>query len=96
MNSSDPFDYLDVGRGLLLNDNTYKGTMGSVYQLMQVIGVTGIVVTFILCGIKLAWSQPGKRADALSEMKWKVLIAVVLFSMTTIIGWIIKIAVSFA
>lgn len=90
----DPFAYLDFSEGVTKNA-AIRGTAGSSYQLFMAIGIVGILVALLIIGITLAFSSPAKRADALNELKWKVVVAVALFSMTTLASWVIGVTASF-
>lgn len=89
----DPFKYFKFQ----VSDNaTLQGTVNSTYNLFMAIGVVGLLLTLILIGLKLMSSNPSKRAEALEEMKWKALIAIILFGMTTVISTILSIVSTFA
>lgn len=87
-----PFNYLTFGES---GNEAIRGTAASAYQLFMSIGAIGLLITLIVIGIKLSFGGASKRAEALDDMKWKVLTAVVLFSMTMIVSWILNIASSF-
>ena len=89
----DPFSYLEFAQN---TDGAMRGTIASAYQLLMAVGVVGLIVTFVIIGVTLAASGPAKRAEALQEMKWKVILAVILFSMTTVLSWVLRIAGTFA
>lgn len=90
---TNPFNYLEFG---ISNNAALRATVNSGYNLLMTIGVIGLLLTFILIGIKLMSSNPGKRAEALDDMKWKALIAIILFSIPTLIGTIMRVVASFA
>lgn len=87
-----PFQYLEFGQS---ENAAIKGTAASAYQLFMAIGIIGLLITLILIGVKLSLGGAAKRAEAIDEMKWKALTAIVLFSMTTIVSWVLRIAGSF-
>lgn len=89
----DPFDYLQFGQS---SNENIRATVASAYQLIMAIGVIGLVVTFIIIGVTLAASDPEKRAEALRELKWKVIIAIVFFSMITLLSFVLEIVGSIA
>lgn len=89
----DPFDYLQFGQS---SNENIRATVASSYQLIMAVGVIGLVVTFIVIGVTLAVSGPEKRAEALQELKWKVIIAIVFFSMITLLSFVLKIVGSIA
>ena len=91
--NKNPFSYLEFG---FSRSSAIRGTVNSAYNLLLTIGVTGLVITFALIGIKLMSHDPGKRAEALEEMKWKGVGAMVLFGLPTIIGVILRTVASFA
>lgn len=90
--NKDPFSYFRFG---ITQNAAIKGTVNSFYSLFMAIGVIGLLLTVILIGIKLMSQSPSKRAEALEEMKWKAIIAIVLFGMTGFIGAILTVAKSF-
>ena len=90
---TNPFNYLEF---CISNNAALRATVNSGYNLLMTIGVIGLLLTFILIGIKLMSSNPGKRAEALDDMKWKALIAIILFSIPTVIGTIMRVVASFA
>ena len=90
--NKDPFSFYKFG----LTDNAaIRGTVNSLYSLFLTIGVVGILLTILLVGVKLMSQSPQKRAEALEEMKWKVLIAIILFGMSGVIGAILRVVSSF-
>lgn len=90
--SKDPFSYFRFG----ITDNAaIKGTVNSLYSLLMAIGIVGLLITLVIIGIRLMSPNSAKRAEAMEEMKWKVLIAVVLFGMTGIIGAVLAMAEAF-
>ena len=90
--SKDPFSYFRFG----ITDNAaIKGTVNSLYSLLMAIGVVGLLITLVIIGIRLMSPNSAKRAEAMEEMKWKVLIAVLLFGMTGIIGAVLAMAEAF-
>lgn len=90
--SKDPFSYFRFG---ITNNAAIKGTVNSLYSLLMAIGVVGLLITLVIIGIRLMSPNSAKRAEAMEEMKWKVLIAVVLFGMTGIVGAILALAEAF-
>lgn len=90
--NKDPFSYFRFG---ITNNAAIKGTVNSLYSLLMAIGVVGLLITLVIIGIRLMSPNSAKRAEAMEEMKWKVLIAVVLFGMTGIIGAVLAMAEAF-
>ena len=88
----DPFSYF---KWKISDNAALQGTVNSAYSLFMAIGVVGLLLTIILVGIKLMSSNPSKRAEALEEMKWKALIAVLIFGMTTVISTILSVVSTF-
>ena len=89
-----PFSYLaEFGQS---GNEAVRGTAASAYQLFMTVGAIGLLITLILAGIKLSFGGASKRAEALDDMKWKILTAVILFSMTMIVSWILNITGSFS
>lgn len=91
--NKDPFSYF---RFEVSDNAAVQGTVSSMYNLFMAIGVTGLLITILLIGMKLMSSNPAKRAEALEEMKWKALIAIVLFGMTTVVSSVLSIVSTFA
>lgn len=90
--NKDPFSYYKFG----FTDNpAMRGTVNSSYSLFMTIGVVGILLTLITVGIRIMSSNPSKRAEALEEIKWKALIAIVIFSMPIIISTILNFVSAF-
>ena len=85
----DPWSYLRDGLKQS-TDPAIQGTVGSAYKFLMTI------VTRVIVGVKIATAPPAKRADAFSELFWKAVIAIVLFSMTAIIPWLLRAADSIA
>ena len=91
----DPWSYL--GDGLKQStDPAIQGTVGSAYKFLMTVGTLGVLVTLVIVGVKIAMAPPAKRADAFSELFWKAVIAIILFSMTAIIPWLLRAADSIA
>ena len=88
----DPFSYYHFG---ITENAAIKGTVNSMYSLFMAVGVIGLLLTVVLIGMKLMSQNPSKRAEALEEMKWKVLIAIVIFGMTGFIGTVLSMVAAF-
>ena len=67
--------------------NVVQETGASLYQLLLAIGVVGLVAISIFCGIKLASSGSGKRADALEQIIWVLVGGVVVFGSLSFVGY---------
>ncbi len=87
--SRDPWSYLSGGLKQS-TDAAIRGTAGSIYKFFITFGVLGILFTLILVGIKIAVSSPSKRAEAFESLFWKAIIAIVLFSVTAIVPWVLR------
>ena len=83
--SKDPFDYYRFG---FTDDAAIRGTVNSGYRLFIVIGLLGILLTLLIAGMSVMSSSPQKRMEALDDIKWKAIIAILLFSLPTHIGFI--------
>lgn len=94
--STDPFDYLGFSAGSATDNAVIQGTFASAYHLLLTIGIVGLVVTISFIGIKIAAAPPQKRIEALQELLAKCLIAIALFSVTTIIAVIMQVAEAIA
>jgi hypothetical protein len=92
----DPFDFLKFSNSSISQNSDIRGTVGSAYKLFMAIGVIGILVSIVIFGLTIAFAKPQKRAEAIDEMKWKVLIAIVLFAMTSVVGWVMGAVAGFA
>lgn len=91
----DPWSYL--GDGLKQSaDPAIQGTVGSAYKFLMTFGTLGVICTLIFVGVKIAMASPAKRAEAFEELFWKAVIAIVLFSMTAFIPWLLRAADSIA
>ena len=82
-----PFDYLsdtDVAGG---EKGGNFAILGSIYRLLLVIGITGLIVSIISIGIKLQlFKGAAKREESKSELGFKSVIAVLFFSVLTLAG----------
>lgn len=91
--NKDPFSYFRFE----VSDNVaVQGTVSSMHNLFITVGVTGLLITILLIGMKLMSSNPAKRAEALEEIKWKALIAIILFGMTAVVSSILNVVGMFA
>ena len=83
--SSDPFDIL---RNIQILSNQgigreINGTLTEVYLLFLSIEMIGLLVSLVVCGVKLAlWNRPATREEVKQELIWKSILAVILFSFT--------------
>ena len=94
--NTQPFHYLKLGaNGGITSNANIKGTAASSYQLFLAIGVVGLLVTIIVAALKLASSPASKRAEVWEEMQVKVIIGIVLFSIPTIISFMMRFATAF-
>ena len=89
--NTQPFYYLQVGNEVATDANM-RGTVASSYKLFLAIGVIGIVTTLIIGGLTIASAPASRRAEVLHEILGKMLIGIVLFSLPTIISFIMQIA----
>ena len=94
--STQPFHYLKLGAdGGISGNSNIRGTVASSYKLFMAIGIIGIVTTVIIVALKIASAPASQRAEALSELKAKAIICIVLFAIPTIFGFVMRIATAF-
>lgn len=90
--NKDPFSYFRFG---FTENEAMRGTVNSSYSLFLTIGILGILLTIIIAGRKLMSMNKSARTEALEELKWKAVIAIVLFCIPTVIGIILSFSASF-
>lgn len=90
----DPFDFLGFSLNSYSSDENIVGTTQSMYDLLITVGVLGVLFSLCFIGLKLSFARPGKRAEALEELKWKALTAIALFSAPFLIGVVMKVVAS--
>ena len=82
---------------MLKNPDSYFGSRSSdlssslsgIYSVFLTIGTIGILISIIICGIKLASSKnPNSREEVKHELFWKIALGVLLFAFTGILGLI--------
>lgn len=67
--------------------STIEGTGASFYRLVMTIGVIGLVISLIFCGITLAVNKnASKREEGKSQLIWIALGGVVVFGSMSILG----------
>lgn len=94
--STQPFHYLKLGAdGGISGNSNVRGTVASSYKLFMAIGVIGLMTTLIIVALKIASAPASQRAEALSELKAKAIIGIVLFAIPTILGFLMQIATAF-
>lgn len=97
--NSNPWDYLGIGNVLDADDSGLKvltGLAADWYLLCIVIGTVGIIVTIMYIGLRLMFTKdPRKREEVKETMKWKVILALALFGMSTLLGVIVTVATAF-
>ena len=94
--STQPFHYLKLGAdGGISGNSNVRGTVASSYKLFMAIGIIGRVTTLIIVALKIASAPASQRAEALSELKAKAIIGIVLFAIPTILGFMMRIATAF-
>ena len=94
--NTQPFHYLKLGAdGGISGNSNVRGTVASSYKLFMAIGVIGLMTTLIIVALKIASAPASQRAEALSELKTKAIIGIVLFAIPTILGFLMQIATAF-
>ena len=94
--STQPFHYLKLGAdGGISGNSNVRGTVASSYKLFMAIGVIGLLTTLIIVAIKIASAPASQRAEALSELKAKAIIGIILCAIPTILGFLMQIATAF-
>ena len=92
--NSNPWDYLGIADDSGLKVLT--GLAADWYSLCIVIGTVGIIVTIMYIGLRLMFTKdPRKREEVKETMKWKVILALALFGMSTLLGVIVTVATAF-
>ena len=97
---SEPLDNIKVLDPGFQSSDTYKlikNMMQSWYGMCQVIGVTGFVITFILCAIKLMITRkPEQRKEIKAQIATKGLLIFLLFGFVYFVGLMSTIVTYFA
>lgn len=82
--NKDPFEImknLDT-----LDPDSYSnltGPISGIYVLFLNIATIGFVISCIICGLKLAWTRnPTARAQVKSDLAWKAVLTLIIFSYT--------------
>ena len=69
------------------SSNEFNNALSGIYVLALTIATIGIVLSIIICGIKLvSFKNGGARDEAKKELFWKVLLGILIFSFTGIIA----------
>ena len=93
---SNPWDFLGVGNVLESDDRgllALTGIASDWYSFCLAIGAIGIVLTVMYLGLRLIFTRdPRKRDEVKEALKWKVVIALVLFGIPTVLGVIFTLA----
>lgn len=94
--NSNPWDFLGVDNMLKEDD---KGLLALTkiahdwYTLCLAVGAVGIVITVMYLGLRLMLTRdPRKRDEVKEALKWKIVIALVLFGIPTVLGVIFTLA----
>lgn len=79
-------------KGYITENEDLRATSVSFYEFMMVVGVLGLVITIVICGIRLALSHNSKKAEQIKDiLTGKVWIALGLFSFVAVVGLIFDI-----
>lgn len=79
----DDFDYLANGKSASSAEKTVLGIGATIYQMLLKIGIFGVVIALILCGI--SFLIKGSDSKERSELKmWLLRIGIVLVIMTSL------------
>lgn len=80
----------DNGNGMFSElEETAKATGASFYRLILTIGVIGLVISLLLCGMTIAFfKNASKREEGKSQLFWIVIGAVVVFGALSIVGYL--------
>lgn len=87
--STDPWSYLT--NQTKFSSSNISGIWHSLYLLLLVVGVAGLLITFTLAALKYSSKSPMKRHQAKEDMKFKFIVAVVMFGFSTITGVIMTV-----
>lgn len=97
--SDDPWDYLGVTNVLDGNSTGWQVLLGLAqdwYTLCFSIGIIGLLISFVIFGLKISASKtPNKRAAAKEVLTGKLIISIMLFGITTIIGATVSLVEAF-
>jgi hypothetical protein len=97
--SDDPWDYLGVTNELNGNNAGWQALLGIAqdwYTLCFTVGIIGLLINFIIYGIKIGTSKnPNKRAAAKEGLSGKLIVSIMLFGITTIIGATVSLVEAF-
>lgn len=78
----------------LSSDANIRGTAASFYKLFEVIGIIGIVLSIMICGIAFYRKDARKRQEAKSNLMIKFIIAIAIFGFAWLVGVILNITTS--
>lgn len=85
--TTDPIDKLKGKMSVDKSPEQFLGTASSFYRLLFVLGIIGMVGTFVFMGLRLAQSKnPAKRSEIKGALIFKCAIAILIFSLPTFIG----------
>lgn len=89
-----PFSY--VKKSKITSNKTMRSTGASWYELMQTVSIIGMVFSFFVIGIMLAYSKSGEKRN---EVKKQAMIKIGIFLTICAFAWLfgqaVKIAASF-
>lgn len=86
----DPFEYLR--KITVTEEEVIRETGASFYHLLETLGIIGIVLTFIVCGIRLAFAPKGQElGEVKKRLQTEAVIAVTLFGFVFLVGTVMDI-----
>lgn len=93
---TDPFKLINGKNNGIADNKQLKGTASSFYGLLSVVGIIGIILSIIICGILIYSKKDAKkRQEAKEQLLFKFIIAILIFSFSWIIGVVLKITINF-
>lgn len=86
--NTDPFSLLNNN---ISNDTNLRGTFASFYQLLKVVGIIGIIVSIVVCGLKVSSKDAKAREEGKNLLLTKGIISIAIFSFIGVLGMILDI-----
>lgn len=87
----DPYSYLKDNT--IVENDTLKHTGFEIYQLLMVIGIIGMMLSLITCGIMLMLARKGsKLEESKHRIMGTVIIGFVIFAFPFFLGVVMKMA----
>lgn len=93
LSDKNPFDLLkNLG---ISHNSTLRGTAGSAYKFFMVVGIIGLVSTFMISGISFSLTKNSSKKSNIKEaIGFKTWVAIGLFGFITLMGLVYNVIVS--